>query len=44
MKPAAENMKIILDKTVFKNSNFKLISNVTAMPVEKNSNVKRFVI
>ena len=40
MKPAAENMKIILDKTVFKNSNFKLISNVTAMPVEKNSNVK----
>ncbi len=40
MKPAAENMKPFLAKAHFKNSELKLISNVTALPVEKDGNVK----
>jgi len=40
MKPAAESMKIFLEKTNFKIPNIQLISNVTALPVEKNSNIK----
>ena len=40
MKPAAERMKLYLEKTNFKNPNIQLISNVTALPVEKNSNIK----
>ena len=40
MKPAAENMKLLLQKTNFKNPNLKLISNVTATPVEKDDDIK----
>ena len=40
MKPAAEKMKIFLEKTNFKNPNIQLISNVTASPVEKDSDIK----
>ena len=40
MKPAAEKMKLFLGKTNFKNPNIQLISNVTALPVEKDSNIK----
>ena len=40
MKPAAERMKLYLEKTNFKNPNIQLISNVTALPVEKDSNIK----
>jgi len=40
MKPAAKNMKVFLEKANFKNPNLKLISNVTALPVEKDGNVK----
>ena len=40
MKPAAESMKIFLEKTNFKTPNIQLISNVTALPVEKDSNIK----
>ena len=40
MKPAAERMKLFLEKTNFKNPNIQLISNVTALPVEKDSNIK----
>ena len=40
MKPAAEKMKLFLEKTNFKNPNIQLISNVTALPVEKDGNIK----
>ncbi len=40
MKPAAESMKLFLEKTNFKKPNIQLISNVTALPVEKDSNIK----
>jgi len=40
MKPAAEKMKPFLEKTNFKIPNIQLISNVTALPVEKDGNIK----
>ena len=40
MKPAAEKMRIFLENTKFKNPNIQLISNVTALPVEKDSDIK----
>ena len=40
MKPAAEKMKLFLEKTNFKTPNIQLISNVTALPVEKDGNIK----
>ena len=40
MKPAAEKMKLFLQKKEFKNPNLQLISNVTALPVEKVEDVK----
>ena len=40
MKPAAENMKIFLQKTDFKEPNLQLISNVTALPVEQVGDLK----
>tara|TARA_A100000164_G_scaffold341090_1_gene337521 strand:- start:11 stop:934 length:924 start_codon:yes stop_codon:yes gene_type:complete len=40
MKPAAEKMKIFLQKTEFKNPGLKLISNVTALPIEKEGDIK----
>ena len=40
MKPAAESMKLLLQKTIFKNPNLQLISNVTATPVEKDGDIK----
>ena len=43
MKPAAENMKSFLEKTDFKSQILQLISNVTALPVEKNSNIKELL-
>ncbi len=39
MKPAAENMKSFLKKTEFNNPNLQLISNVTALPIEKNGDI-----
>ena len=39
MKPAAENMKSFLKKTEFKNPNIQLISNVTALPIEKKGDI-----
>ncbi len=40
MKPAAESMKLFLEKTNFKTPNIQLISNVTALPVENDGNIK----
>ena len=40
MKPAAESMKLFLEKANFNIPNIKLISNVTALPVENDSNIK----
>ena len=40
MKPAAEKMKLFLEKTNFNTPNIQLISNVTALPVEKDGNIK----
>ena len=40
MRSAAENMKSFLQNADFKDPNFQLVSNVTALPVEKNSNIK----
>ena len=40
MKPAAEKMKLLLQKTDFKNPTLQLISNVTALPVEKDADIK----
>ena len=43
MKPAAEKMKLILEKTNFEDPNIQLISNVTALPVKKNSDIKNLL-
>ncbi len=43
MKPAAEKMKLLLQKKEFKNPNLQLISNVTALPVEKDANIKELL-
>mgnify|MGYP001374106834 CR=1 FL=1 len=43
MKPAAENMKIFLQKTVFKTPRLQLISNVTALPVENDRDIKELL-
>ena len=43
MKPAAENMKIFLQKTDFKEPNLQLISNVTALPVEQVEDLKELL-
>ncbi len=40
MKPAAENMKLFLQKIEFQKPSLKLISNVTAMPMEKEDGIK----
>ena len=40
MKPAAEKMKSFLQKVDFKNPKIQLISNVTALPVEKDEDIK----
>ena len=43
MKPAAENMKKFLQKTVFKTPSLQLISNVTALPVENDGDIKELL-
>ena len=43
MKPAAENMKIFLQKTDFKEPSLQLISNVTALPVEQVEDLKELL-
>ena len=43
MKPAAENMKMLLQKTNFKDFSLQLISNVTALPVEKVGDIKELL-
>ncbi len=40
MKPAAENMKTFLKQVDFQNPNLQLISNVTALPVEKTEDLR----
>ncbi len=40
MKPAADHMKNLLEKTNFENPNLKLISNVTADPINKSQEIK----
>ena len=40
MKQAAEDMKLFLQKTDFKKPSIELISNVTALPVEKDGDIK----
>ena len=40
MKSAAEQMKTFLKKANFKNPNQKLISNVTALPLQKDEEIK----
>jgi [acyl-carrier-protein] S-malonyltransferase len=40
MKSAAEQMKTFLKKANFKNPNQKLISNVTALPLQKDGDIK----
>ena len=40
MKPAAEKLKLFLQKTDFKNPSLHLISNVTALPVKKDEDIK----
>ena len=40
MKPAAESMKKLLEKIVFRNPIVKVISNVTALPIEKEIDIK----
>ena len=40
MKPAAEKMKFFLQKKIFKDPILQLISNVTALPVEKGGDTK----
>ena len=40
MKPAAESMKLLLQKIDLKNPSLQLISNVTALPVEKDADIK----
>ena len=43
MTPAAESMKILLEKIVFKNPIIKVISNVTALPIEKEGDIKNLL-
>ncbi len=43
MKPAAENMKMLLQKTNFMDFSLQLISNVTALPVEKVGDIKELL-
>jgi [acyl-carrier-protein] S-malonyltransferase len=40
MKPAADNMKSFLQKKEIKNPRLQLISNVTALPVKKDDDIK----
>ena len=40
MKPAAEKMKLFLQNKEFKNPELKLISNVTALPIETDGDIK----
>ena len=40
MKPAAESMKLLLQKIDLKNPSLQLISNVTALPVKKDADIK----
>ena len=40
MKPAAESMKILLKNIIFKNPSSQLISNVTALPIKEDTDVK----
>ena len=40
MKPAADRMKTFLQKTNFKNPSLQLICNVTALPLQKDSDIK----
>ena len=40
MKPAAENMKFFLQKKEFQKPKIQLISNVTALPVEKDGDIR----
>ena len=40
MKPAAESMRSFLQKVDIKNSNIQLISNVTALPLKKDNDIK----
>ena len=40
MKPAAESMRSFLQKVDIKNSNIQLISNVTALPLKKDDDIK----
>jgi [acyl-carrier-protein] S-malonyltransferase len=43
MKPAAEKMKILLQKKDFKKPKLQLISNVNAQPIEKDGDVKELL-
>ena len=43
MKPAAEGMKLFLQKVEFKNPNLELISNVTALPLKKDEDIKELL-
>ena len=43
MRPAAEKMKELLEKIVFKNPIIKIISNVTALPVEQEVDIKNLL-
>ena len=43
MKPAAERMKSFLERTEFKDPSLTLISNVTALPIENNKDIKELL-
>ena len=43
MKPAAERMKSFLESTEFKDPSLTLISNVTALPIENNRDIKELL-
>ena len=43
MKPAAERMKSFLESTEFKDPSLTLISNVTALPIENNKDIKELL-
>ena len=43
MKPAAESMKSFLESTEFKDPSLTLISNVTALPIENNIDIKELL-
>ena len=43
MKPAAERMKSFLESTEFKDPSLTLISNVTALPIENNIDIKELL-